>query len=30
VLALTLEPGPGATTPTMPIVSKGVAGAAAG
>ena len=30
VLALTLEPGPGATTPTMPIVSKGVAAAAAG
>ena len=25
VLALTLEPGPGATTPTMPIISKGVA-----
>ena len=30
VLALTLEPGPGATTPTLPIVSKGVAGAPAG
>ena len=30
VLALTLEPGPGATTPTQPIVSKGVATAAAG
>lgn len=30
VLALTLEPGPGATTPTPPIVSKGVATAAAG
>jgi hypothetical protein len=30
VLALTLEPGPGAVTPTLPIVSKGVAGAAAG
>ena len=28
VLALTLEPGPGATTPTMPIISKGVATAA--
>jgi anti-sigma-K factor RskA len=27
VLALTREPGPGATTPTMPIISKGVAGA---
>jgi anti-sigma-K factor RskA len=27
VLALTLEPRPGATTPTMPIISKGVAGA---
>jgi anti-sigma factor RsiW len=27
VLALTLEPGPGATTPTMPIISRGVAGA---
>jgi anti-sigma-K factor RskA len=27
VLALTLEPGPGATTPTMPIISAGVAGA---
>ncbi len=26
-LALTLEPGPGATTPTMPIISAGVAGA---
>ena len=26
VLALTLEPGPGATTPTMPIISSGVAG----
>ena len=25
VLALTLEPGPGATTPTLPIISKGVA-----
>lgn len=25
VLALTLEPGPGATTPTMPIISVGVA-----
>ena len=25
-LALTLEPGPGATTPTMPIISAGVAG----
>jgi len=25
VLALTREPGPGATTPTMPIISKGVA-----
>ena len=25
VLALTLEPGPGATTPTMPIISKGAA-----
>ena len=25
VLALTLEPGPGATSPTMPIISKGVA-----
>jgi anti-sigma-K factor RskA len=25
VLALTLEPGPGATTPTMPIISAGVA-----
>jgi anti-sigma-K factor RskA len=30
VLALTLEPGPGATTPTMPIISKGVAKPAAG
>lgn len=30
VLALTLEPGPGATTPTLPIVSKGVATAAPG
>jgi anti-sigma-K factor RskA len=30
VLALTLEPGPGATTPTMPIISKGVATPAAG
>jgi anti-sigma-K factor RskA len=28
VLALTLEPGPGATTPTMPIVSLGTATAA--
>ena len=28
VLALTMEPGPGATTPTMPIISKGVATAA--
>jgi anti-sigma-K factor RskA len=28
VLALTLEPGPGATTPTLPIISKGVASAA--
>ena len=27
VLALTLEPGPGATTPTLPIISKGVAAA---
>jgi hypothetical protein len=27
VLALTLEPGPGATTPTAPIISKGVAAA---
>jgi anti-sigma factor RsiW len=27
VVALTLEPAPGATTPTPPIVSKGVAGA---
>ena len=26
VLALTLEPGPGANTPTMPIISSGVAG----
>ena len=25
ILALTMEPGPGATTPTLPIVSKGVA-----
>jgi len=25
VLALTLEAGPGATTPTLPIISKGVA-----
>lgn len=25
IVALTLEPGPGATTPTLPIVSKGVA-----
>jgi anti-sigma-K factor RskA len=25
VLALTLEPGPGATAPTLPIISKGVA-----
>lgn len=25
VLALTLEPGPGAATPTMPIITKGVA-----
>jgi anti-sigma-K factor RskA len=24
VIALTLEPGPGATTPTLPIISKGV------
>jgi len=30
VLALTLEPGPGATTPTMPIISKGVATPVAG
>ena len=30
VLALTLEPGPGATTPTAPIISKGVASAPAG
>jgi anti-sigma-K factor RskA len=30
VLALTLEPGPGATTPTMPIISKGVATPASG
>jgi anti-sigma-K factor RskA len=30
VLALTLEPGPGATTPTLPIITKGVAGPAAG
>ena len=29
VLALTLEPGPGATTPTLPIITKGVAGPAA-
>ena len=28
LLALTREPGPGATTPTMPIISKGVATAA--
>ncbi|MFL5689592.1 MAG: anti-sigma factor domain-containing protein, partial [Chloroflexota bacterium] len=28
VLALTRETGPGATTPTMPIISKGVANAA--
>jgi anti-sigma-K factor RskA len=27
VLALTLEPGPGATTPTMPIISVGIAAA---
>jgi anti-sigma-K factor RskA len=27
VVALTLEPGPGATTPTMPIISAGVAAA---
>jgi anti-sigma-K factor RskA len=27
VLALTLESGPGATSPTMPIISKGVASA---
>lgn len=27
VLALTLEPGPGATTPTLPIISAGVAAA---
>jgi len=27
VLALTLEPGPGATTPTLPIIAKGVAAA---
>lgn len=26
VIALTLEPGPGATTPTLPIISKGAAG----
>jgi len=26
VIALTREPGPGATAPTMPIISKGVAG----
>jgi anti-sigma-K factor RskA len=24
VIALTLEPGPGATTPTLPIIAKGV------
>jgi hypothetical protein len=30
LLALTLEPAPGATTPTLPIVSKGVATAVAG
>ena len=30
VLALTLEPGPGATTPTMPIISAGVAAAPPG
>jgi hypothetical protein len=30
LLALTLEPGPGATAPTLPIISKGVATAAAG
>ena len=29
LLALTREPGPGATTPTMPIISKGVATAPA-
>jgi anti-sigma-K factor RskA len=29
VLALTREPGPGATTPTLPIISKGQAKAAA-
>jgi len=29
VLALTLEAGPGATTPTLPIISKGVASPAA-
>jgi hypothetical protein len=28
VLALTREPGPGATAPTLPIISKGVATAA--
>ena len=28
VLALTLEPGPGATVPTGPVVSKGVASSA--
>jgi anti-sigma-K factor RskA len=28
VVALTLEPGPGATAPTLPIISKGVATAA--
>jgi hypothetical protein len=27
VLALTLEGGPGATTPTLPIISAGVAAA---
>jgi anti-sigma-K factor RskA len=27
VLALTLEPGPGATAPTPPIIAKGVASA---
>jgi anti-sigma-K factor RskA len=26
-VALTLEPGPGATTPTLPIVAAGAAGA---
>jgi anti-sigma-K factor RskA len=30
VLALTLEPGPGATAPTLPIITKGVAIAPAG